>query len=128
MQALVSLPWSSAIYAVEISIAHTISRTGLCHFWVAYCQRREAISEQVRTIVEIVHIALEQMPPELAADIVDNGIVLTGGGSLLKNLDMLIREEMKLPIIIPENPLLAVVRGSGEVLGSLSILKDVTID
>jgi len=88
---------------------------------------RKAISEQVETIVETVRIALEQTPPELAADIVDKGIVLTGGGSLLKNLDVLLREETKLPITITEDPLSTVVLGSGKALDSLAILKEVTI-
>jgi rod shape-determining protein MreB len=88
---------------------------------------RKAISEQVETIVKTVRIALEQTPPELAADIVDKGIVLTGGGSLLKNLDVLLREETKLPITITEDPLSTVVLGSGKVLDNLSILKEVTI-
>jgi rod shape-determining protein MreB len=88
---------------------------------------RKAISEQVETIVETVHIALEQTPPELAADIVDKGIVLTGGGSLLKNLDVLLREETKLPITVTEDPLATVVIGSGKALDSLSILREVTI-
>jgi rod shape-determining protein MreB len=89
---------------------------------------REAISEQVKTIVEIVHIALEQMPPELAGDIVDKGIVLTGGGSLLKNLDVLLREETNLPITITEDPLSTVVLGSGKTLDNLPMLKEVTIN
>ena len=89
---------------------------------------REAISEQVRAIVETVHIALEQTPPELAADIVDKGIVLTGGGSLLKNLDVLLKEEMKVPITMTEDPLSDVALGSGKALDSLSILKEVMID
>ena len=88
---------------------------------------REAISEQVRAILETVHMALEQTPPELAADIVDKGIVLTGGGSLLKNLDVLLREETKLPITITEDPLSTVVLGCGKALDSLSILREVTI-
>ena len=88
---------------------------------------RQAISEQVETIVETVRIALEQTPPELAADIVDRGIVLTGGGSLLKNLDVLLREETKLPITVAEDPLSAVVVGSGRALDNLAILKEVTI-
>jgi rod shape-determining protein MreB len=88
---------------------------------------RKAISEQVETIIETVRIALEQTPPELAADIVDKGIVLTGGGSLLKNLDMLLREETKLPITITEDPLSTVVLGSGKTLDNLSILKQVTV-
>jgi len=88
---------------------------------------RKAISEQVETIIETVRIALEQTPPELAADIVDKGIVLTGGGALLKNLDLLLREETKLPITITEDPLSTVVLGSGMILDNISILKQVTI-
>jgi rod shape-determining protein MreB len=88
---------------------------------------RKAISEQVETIIETVRIALEQTPPELAADIVDKGIVLTGGGSLLKNLDILLREETKLPITITEDPLSTVVLGSGMTLDNISILKQVTV-
>jgi rod shape-determining protein MreB len=89
---------------------------------------REAISEHVRTILETIHIALEQTPPELAADIVDRGIVLTGGGSLLKNLDVLLRKETQLPIIIAEDPLYSVVQGAGKALGHLAILNEVAID
>jgi len=88
---------------------------------------RKAISEQIETIVETVRIALEQTPPELAADIVDTGIVLAGGGALLKNLDVLLREETKLPITITEDPLSTVVLGSGMALDNISILKEVTI-
>lgn len=88
---------------------------------------RKSISEQVETIVETVRIALEQTPPELAADIVDTGIVLTGGGSLLKNLDVLLREETKLPITITEDPLSAVVLGSGKALDNIHILREVAI-
>ncbi|MEW6668261.1 MAG: rod shape-determining protein [Thermodesulfobacteriota bacterium] len=88
---------------------------------------RRAISEQVETIVETVHVALEQTPPELAADIVDSGIVLTGGGSLLKNLDVLLREETKLPITVCEDPLTAVVLGSGKALDDMDILREVAI-
>ena len=88
---------------------------------------RQAISEQIETIVETVRIALEQTPPELAADIVDTGIVLAGGGALLKNLDVLLREETKLPITITEDPLSTVVLGSGMALDNISMLKEVTI-
>lgn len=88
---------------------------------------RQAISEQVETIMETVRIALEQTPPELAADIVDTGIVMTGGGSLLKNIDVLLREETHLPITVTEDPLSTVVIGSGMTLDNLSILRDVTI-
>jgi rod shape-determining protein MreB len=86
-----------------------------------------AISEQIDAIVETVKIALEQTPPELAADIVDRGIVLTGGGALLKNLDKLLREETSLPITITEDPLLTVALGSGAALDSIEILKQVVI-
>jgi len=88
---------------------------------------RQAISEQVEAIVETVRIALEQTPPELAADIVDSGIVLAGGGALLKNLDVLLREETKLPVTITEDPLSTVVLGSGRALDNINMLKEVTI-
>jgi rod shape-determining protein MreB len=77
---------------------------------------REAISEQLNTILATVRSALEQMPPELAADLVDNGIVLAGGGALLKNIDGLLRAETKLPIIIAEDPLSSVAVGAGNAL------------
>ena len=88
---------------------------------------RMAISEQVDAIVEVVRVALEQTPPELAADIVDRGIVLTGGGALLKNLDALLREETKLPVTIAEDPLSTVVLGSGKALDNIHLLREVTI-
>lgn len=88
---------------------------------------REALSEPVNTIVEAVKIALEKTPPELASDIVDRGIVLAGGGALLKNLDILLREKTGLPIIIADDPLLCVVKGSGSVLDKLDLLKEVSI-
>ncbi|MFP4083361.1 MAG: rod shape-determining protein [Desulfonatronovibrio sp.] len=89
---------------------------------------RKAISEQVDSIVQAVRVALEQTPPELAADIVDRGIVLTGGGALLKGLDQLLRDETSLPITVVDDPLSTVVVGSGKVLDSLDVLKEVTID
>jgi len=76
----------------------------------------EAISGPVHAIMETIKTALEQTPPELAADIVDNGIVLTGGGSLLKNLDWLIRRETSLPVVLAEDPLSTVVLGSGRMI------------
>jgi len=87
-----------------------------------------AISEPVNAIVEAVKVALERMPPELAADIVDRGIVLAGGGALLHNLDVLLREETGLPIIVAENPLTTVVMGTGMVLDELILLKEVAVD
>lgn len=88
---------------------------------------RSAITEQIDTIVDTVKIVLEQTPPELAADIVDKGIVLTGGVALLKNLDKLLREETDLPIIIADDPLSSVVLGAGMSLDNLDILKEVMI-
>jgi rod shape-determining protein MreB len=89
---------------------------------------RSAIQEQIDTIVATVKTALEQTPPELAADIVDRGIYLTGGGALLKNLDTLLHLETGLPIKITEDPLSTVVLGSGKALDNLSILKEVMLD
>jgi rod shape-determining protein MreB len=89
---------------------------------------RNAISEQIQTIVDTIRVTLEQTPPELAADIVDKGIVLTGGGSLLSNLDTLLREETRLPITVTEDPLSTVVIGSGKALDNLAILKEVEIN
>ncbi|MDL2314008.1 rod shape-determining protein [Desulfovibrio sp. OttesenSCG-928-C14] len=89
---------------------------------------RKAIAEQVDSIVQAVRIALEQTPPELAADIVDRGIVLTGGGALLRGLDQLLREETSLPITVVEDPLSTVVLGTGRALDNMQILKEVCID
>ncbi|MBW6519671.1 MAG: rod shape-determining protein [Desulfoarculaceae bacterium] len=86
-----------------------------------------AIAEQVDVIVEAVKDALEVTPPELAADIVDQGIVLTGGGALLKNLDKRLMAETGLPIIVADDPLSSVVLGSGKALDSLHILREVTV-
>jgi rod shape-determining protein MreB len=88
---------------------------------------REAISDQVEAIVETVHLALEQTPPELSADIVEKGIVLTGGGSLLKNLDVYLGEKLRVSVTITEDPFTDVVIGSGKTLDNLSILKKVAI-
>ncbi len=88
---------------------------------------RFAIAEQVDAIVETVKIALEQTPPELSADIVDRGIVLTGGGGQLKNLDRLLREETGLPITVTDDPLSTVALGSGMTLDNIEILKQVVI-
>jgi rod shape-determining protein MreB len=86
---------------------------------------RKAISEQVGTIVQTVRIALEQIPPELSADVVDNGIFLTGGGALLRDLDVLLREETRLPITITDNPLTTVVVGAGKALNNLSLFREI---
>lgn len=88
---------------------------------------REALAEPINSIIEAVKTTLERTPPELAADIVDKGIVLAGGGALLRNLDVLLREETNLPITIAEDPLSAVVLGSGKALDELDLLKEVMI-
>ncbi len=86
---------------------------------------REAIAESVNTVVESITKSLEQTPPELSADILDRGIMLTGGGALLKNLDKLIMETTDLPVHIAEDPLTAVVRGTGAVLENLDYYRPV---
>jgi rod shape-determining protein MreB len=87
---------------------------------------REALAESINTIIDTVRITLEGTPPELAADIVDKGIVLVGGGALLKNLDLLLREVTSLPITIVEDPLSAIARGAGMVLDNEKLLHTVT--
>ena len=87
---------------------------------------REAINEPVSLIVDAIKDALENAPPELAGDIVDRGIVLTGGGALLRNLDLLIRAETGLPITVADDPLTTVARGAGIALDQLDVLKEVT--
>jgi rod shape-determining protein MreB len=88
---------------------------------------QQAITEQVDVIVDAVKEALEATPPELSADIVDHGIVLTGGGALLKNLDRRLKRETGLPIIVADDPLSSVVLGSGKALDNLHILREVTV-
>jgi len=88
---------------------------------------REALAEPVGAIVEAVKSVLERTPPELAADIVDRGIVLTGGGSLLRNLDVLLREETGLPVMVSDSPECAVVLGTGRALDELALLKEVAL-
>ena len=89
---------------------------------------RQAIQEQIDSIVVAVKTALEQTPPELAADIVDRGIYLTGGGALLKGMDELLKQETSLPIKIADHPLAAVALGAGQALDNLHILKEVMVD
>ncbi|HEY7411764.1 MAG TPA: rod shape-determining protein [Vicinamibacteria bacterium] len=89
---------------------------------------REALAEPISIIVNAVRVALERTPPELSADIVDRGIVLTGGGSLLKNLDKLLREETSLPVSVAEDPLCSVVLGTGKMLSDFDLLRKISID
>ena len=88
---------------------------------------REALREPVMSIVDTVRTCLERTPPELAADIVDKGIVLTGGGALLRGLDLLLRQETDLPITVGDDPLSCVALGTGKVLDELNLLKKVAI-
>jgi rod shape-determining protein MreB len=89
---------------------------------------REALSESVSTIVSAIRMALERTPPELSADISDRGIVLAGGGALLKNLDKRIREETGLPICIADDPLCCVVLGAGKILSDFKLLRKISIE
>ena len=89
---------------------------------------RTTLAECVATIINAIRIALEQTPPELSADISDHGIVLTGGGAMLKNLDRRIREETGLPVSIAEDPLASVVLGTGKMLTDFKLLRRVAIE
>lgn len=88
---------------------------------------REALQEPLRAILEIVKISLERTPPELAADLIDHGIVMAGGGSLLRGIDRLIAEETGLPVVVADDPLTAVVRGTGKALHELRYIKRITV-
>ncbi|MEE8349319.1 MAG: rod shape-determining protein [Acidobacteriota bacterium] len=87
---------------------------------------REALSDTIDIIVNAIRVALERTPPELSADIVDKGIVVTGGGALLKNLDVRMKEETGLPIFLAEDPLSSAVLGTGKVLEDLALLKRIS--
>jgi rod shape-determining protein MreB len=88
---------------------------------------REALNEPINAIAEAVHIALERTPPELASDIVDKGIVLLGGGAMLRNMDILLREQTGLPVIRADDPLTAVALGAGKVLDNEHVLREIEI-
>ncbi|MCB1019864.1 MAG: rod shape-determining protein [Bryobacterales bacterium] len=89
---------------------------------------REALSDCVNTIMNAIRVALERTPPELSADISDRGIVLSGGGALLRNLDVRIREETGLPVSIAEDPLASVVLGTGKMLSDFNLLRRISLD
>lgn len=88
---------------------------------------RESLQETLRAILEVTKISLERTPPELAADLIDHGIVMAGGGSLLRGLDKLISEETGLPVHITDDPVTAVANGTGIVLSEIQYLKKVTV-
>jgi rod shape-determining protein MreB len=89
---------------------------------------RKALMEPVRAIVQAVHDALERIPPELSADIFDRGIILTGGGSMLKSFDQRLREETGLPVQLAEDPLSSVVLGAGKMLSDFNLLRRISLD
>ena len=89
---------------------------------------REALADTINVIVDAVRVALEVTPPELSADIVDRGIVLTGGGSMLRNLDKRLREETGLPVAMAEDPLSSVVLGAGKILSDWNLLRKISLD
>ncbi|MFQ5850460.1 MAG: rod shape-determining protein [Candidatus Binatia bacterium] len=88
---------------------------------------RDSLLDPINQIVEAVRVSLERTPPELASDIVDRGIILAGGGSLLRNLDSLLKEETELPVVLADNPLTAVVMGAGRALDEISLLREVAV-
>jgi rod shape-determining protein MreB len=87
---------------------------------------RAALAEPLRHIVQAVRESLERIPPELSADIFDRGVVLTGGGALLRNLDRRLAEETGLPVLVAENPLTSVVMGAGMMLSDMPLLRRVS--
>jgi rod shape-determining protein MreB len=89
---------------------------------------RRALSDPIRAIIQAVHDALERIPPELSSDILDRGVILTGGGSLLKNLDRRLREETGLPVQLAEDPLSSVVLGAGKMLSDFNLLRRISLD
>ena len=89
---------------------------------------REALADTVSVIVDAVRVALEQTPPELSADIFERGIVITGGGALMKNMDKRLREETGVPVAIAEDPLHSVVLGTGKMLADFTLLRRIAID
>jgi rod shape-determining protein MreB and related proteins len=89
---------------------------------------RDALSDPINAIVDAVRVVLDRTPPELSADIADKGIVLAGGGALLRNLDVLLREETGLPVMVADDALSSVVFGCGKALDELDLLKQVSID
>ncbi|HWR89188.1 MAG TPA: rod shape-determining protein [Dissulfurispiraceae bacterium] len=89
---------------------------------------RQALQESIGIIIDTIKVTLENTPPELSADIVDRGIVLAGGGALLRGLDILIREQTGVPVVVPDDPLTAVVRGCGAMLDKLDLLRKVALN
>ncbi len=89
---------------------------------------RDSLLDPINQVVEAVRVSLERTPPELASDIVDRGIILAGGGALLKSLDTLLKEETGLPVMLADDPLTSVVMGAGKTLDEISLLREVTVN
>ena len=89
---------------------------------------REALEDVISSIINAIRVSLEKIPPELSADIIDRGIILTGGGALLKNIDKRIHDETQLPVFITDNPLTTVVLGAGKMLNNLDLLKKMSLE
>ena len=110
---------SLLLYTISfIGLPKTVSITGK--------EVAEALHETVNSIIDTVKITLENTPPELAADIMDRGIVLTGGGALLRNLDRVLSEETNMPVIVAEDPIECVAIGTGKALENLHLLRSKT--
>ncbi len=89
---------------------------------------RDSLLDPINQIVEAVRVSLERTPPELASDIVDRGIILSGGGALLRSLDLLLKEETGLPVMLADDPLTSVVMGAGKTLDEISLLRQVAVN
>ena len=115
------------IYIIAIKIYSVLLQiTGLPeNITINSAEIREALAEPLSHIIEAIKITLERTPPELAADIIDQGITLAGGGALLKGLDKLINNETGMPVYIAEDPLDCVAHGTGRVLDDIDELHDV---
>ena len=109
-------PVTLAEMKTHCDVSDTSDFDDILTLFIKAAEVREALQEPITAIVEGVKLSLENTPPELAADIVDRGIVITGGGALLRGLDILLREETNLPINLVEDPLTAVVLGTGKIL------------
>ena len=120
----VELPYDSLLVAPGAHPTEGIPKT----ITITDEEVREALSDSVSTIINAVRVALERTPPELSADIVERGIVLTGGGALLKNLDKRLMIETGLPVVIADDPLSSVVLGTGKMLSDFELLKRVKWD
>lgn len=92
---------------------------------VTSSQIQEAMENSIEEIIDIIKMSLEKTPPELAADIVEKGVVLSGGGALIRNLDKLISQRIKMPVSIAQEPLECVVKGTGKTLADIEKLKDI---